>query len=708
MSAEAEPRWRIGGVPLAIQIIALLLAGLVVAQVSTLALTVLLPPKPPPKYRMVEVARALQGGPLKVSNPRPLIRVVRSQPPSLESPNWVVSEQSRADLARTLGVPSTNVRILFYSPLPLTHGGPGTSLASASAPGGQPRLVQASLLGVVDLMAGPGGMGPPAGGGFPGAGFPAGGFPGGGFPGGSPSSPSFPSSTSGSHTSRPSQANNPQTYGPQTSSAHTSQPAPAATVEPPSGAMPTAGADARSQPPPGGIAAPSTPVAPLAQPSSVERPFQGASVDGGPLYRGGMSTSSPSRSLTPSPEAARPTPHSLPSQPRPANLSEPGPPGALAEAAPETAPLASESEAPPSSPGADQTAARDQPSQFVLSRADRGGYVLPPEGAPIRGLFGPPPSPFLQGDFVAALQASPGRWVTVQPAPEPFPNSWQKRILLWFLLSSAAVAPIGLIFARRLAAPLARFADAAERLGRDPSGQQAPLDGPAEIGRAAKAFNEMQARLKRYIDDRTAMVGAISHDLRTPLARMRFRLERIPPQFRDGMVHDIGQMEEMITAVLAFIRDASELSVRERVELRSILECVVDNAALMGGDVSLDPGERVPVKVDSLSVERVLTNLIDNALKYGDRAHVRVFQDGADVVAEVEDEGPGLPDEELERVFLPFYRSDHSRSLNKSGIGLGLSVSRSIARAHGGDITLSRGQHGLKAQLRLPRAPLAA
>ena len=326
----------------------------------------------------------------------------------------------------------------------------------------------------------------------------------------------------------------------------------------------------------------------------------------------------------------------------------------------------------------------------------------------MRGLFGLAAAPFVQGDFVAAMRVGPRRWAIVQPEPEPFPNSWQRRVLLWFLISSAIVAPVGLLFARRLAAPLGAFADAAERLGRDPSGAQASLRGPAEIGRAARAFNQMQHRLKRYIDDRTAMVGAISHDLRTPLARMRFRLERMPAEFKPGMLNDIGQMEEMIAAVLAFIRGASEPSVRERVELRSILECVVDNAVLLGGDVALAPGERVPVEVDSLSVERVLTNLVDNALKYGDRAHVRVFEEGSDVIAEVEDEGVGLPDDELERVFLPFYRSDHSRGLNKCGIGLGLAVSRSIARAHGGDVSLVRGSQGLKAQLRLPKADIAA
>ena len=281
-------------------------------------------------------------------------------------------------------------------------------------------------------------------------------------------------------------------------------------------------------------------------------------------------------------------------------------------------------------------------------------------------------------------------------------------MLLWFLVSFSIVGPIGYLFARRLAAPLTAFAGAAERLGRNPSGAVINLEGPAEIGRAAVAFNQMGARLKRFIDDRTAMVGAISHDLRTPLARMRFRMERAPPELRDGMLNDIGQMEEMISSVLVFIRDASEPSVRERVDLRSILECVVDDAALIGGDAVLDPGDPISVDVDTLGVQRVLANLIDNALKYGDRAHVRMFAEGDEVVAEIADAGPGLPEEELERVFLPFYRSGSARTLNKGGIGLGLAVSRSIARAHGGDVRLARNGQGLKAQLRLPLSSRAA
>jgi two-component system OmpR family sensor kinase len=335
--------------------------------------------------------------------------------------------------------------------------------------------------------------------------------------------------------------------------------------------------------------------------------------------------------------------------------------------------------------------------------AAHADWVLPPPLA--QGPFGSAPAGLVQADFVAALQVAPDRWATVQPAPEPFPNRWQRRLLLCFALSFAIIAPIGYLFARRLVAPLATFSSAAERLGRDPSGPVLPLAGPAEIGRAAAAFNLMQQRLKRYIDDRTAMVGAISHDLRTPLARIRFRVERVSPDVRAGILGDVTQMEEMISAVLIFIRDASEPGARERVDLRSIVECAVDDAALIGGDAVLDPGAPTSVEVDPLGVQRVVTNLIENALKYGKTARVRVFTEGDESITEVADSGPGLAEDELERVFLPFYRAALARTLHKGGIGLGLAVSRSIARAHGGDVRLYKnGGEGLVAQLRLPLA----
>jgi signal transduction histidine kinase len=224
------------------------------------------------------------------------------------------------------------------------------------------------------------------------------------------------------------------------------------------------------------------------------------------------------------------------------------------------------------------------------------------------------------------------------------------------------------------------------------------------VGRAAHAFNRMQSRLKSFVDDRTAFVGAISHDLRTPLTRLRFRIEDVPDDMRDGMLAEVDEMEQMISSVLNFIRDASEPGARERLDLSSLLSDVVEDAVFVGKDVTVGQTERAPVEVDALGMRRVLGNLVENAVKYGDRAVVNLFTDEQEAVAEIRDDGPGLPDDELERVFQPFYRAPQARASTKHGTGLGLAVCRSIARAHGGDVKLARGVKGLIVQLRLPLA----
>src|SRR5436190_21147141 len=141
------------------------------------------------------------------------------------------------------------------------------------------------------------------------------------------------------------------------------------------------------------------------------------------------------------------------------------------------------------------------------------------------------------------------------------------------------------------------------------------LRGPAEIGMAAQAFNEMQARLKRYINDRTAMVGAISHDLRTPLARIRFKLEQAPPAVREAVLSDVERMEQMIGGVLAFIRDEGRPRHRERLDLLSLVECVADDAAMVGGQVEITEGRPATVDGDPVALQRLFSNLVDNAVK---------------------------------------------------------------------------------------------
>ena len=338
--------------------------------------------------------------------------------------------------------------------------------------------------------------------------------------------------------------------------------------------------------------------------------------------------------------------------------------------------------------------------------------IVAPPGAPSAAAPGdswqrrypaPGDTPVFDG-FAAAVQLDNGAWTVVRPTPEPFPTEWQIRFGLWLLAGLAVVAPAGYLFARRITAPLKRFSEAAEQLGRDPHAPGMTLSGPAEIGAAARAFNEMQTRLKRYIGDRTAMVGAISHDLRTPLARIRFKVEHAPPALRETVLADVAQMEQMIGGVLAFIRDEGAPRHREKLDLLSLLECVADDAATLGGDVEIVDGAPVTVEGDAVSLQRLFGNLVDNAVKYGGEARISLKATDGLAVVEIADRGPGLGPSEIQKVFQPFYRADASRNLDSGGVGLGLPIARSAARAHGGDVELAAQEIGLTAVVTLPAA----
>jgi two-component system OmpR family sensor kinase len=363
---------------------------------------------------------------------------------------------------------------------------------------------------------------------------------------------------------------------------------------------------------------------------------------------------------------------------------------------------------------------RDRPGSPPEPPAERPG---PPPGfdpgqPPVvgygggdRAFFGGPrPGLFfgredIVGDFVAAVQQPSGQWTILRPSPEPFPNDWQRRVALWLFGCALVMAPVGWLFARRITAPFDRFAKAAEALGRDPNAPSMELTGPSEIDKAARAFNDMQARIRRYVGDRTAMVGAISHDLRTPLARIRFKLEGADEGLRRAVLSDVEKMEQMIAAVLAFIRDASEPRQRQRLDLLSLVECVADDAASGGADVEIVRGYPYAVEGDPIGLQRMLANLVDNAVKYAGHARIAMVERQDEAVVEIADGGPGLPAAELERVFQPFYRSSEARTLSdRGGVGLGLSVARTIARAHGGDVELERASPGLIARVRLPLA----
>lgn len=338
--------------------------------------------------------------------------------------------------------------------------------------------------------------------------------------------------------------------------------------------------------------------------------------------------------------------------------------------------------------------------------ARRGGRPVYPafDGRlPPKGALPPIQERFVMAPFEASMQRADGKWMSVRVAETGLLRTWQQRVFICFALSVLLLSPIVFLFARQLAGPITAFAAAAERLGRNPSAPPVSIEGPAEVHMAATAFNEMQDRLRRYVGDRTAMIAAVAHDLRTPLTRLRFRVEATPEPERSRIIADIEQMEAMIAATMAFVRDASDPVERRKLELVSLVESVADEMAETGLRVTAEGSGPVVIDGDPIGLRRLVTNLIDNAVKFAGSAHARVYAEGGSAVVEVDDDGPGLPEEEREQVFEPFHRGEPSRSRATGGVGLGLAVVRSVARAHGGDAYLvNRRGGGLRATARLP------
>jgi signal transduction histidine kinase len=213
----------------------------------------------------------------------------------------------------------------------------------------------------------------------------------------------------------------------------------------------------------------------------------------------------------------------------------------------------------------------------------------------------------------------------------------------------------------------------------------------------------MQARVNRYVEDRATILAAIAHDLRTPLMRLNLRLESASPEIRENCEADIRDMEQMIAAVMSFVRDTTRPAERQRVDIRSLAESVVDHFADMGHSVRLVPGEPFVLDADPVALKALLNNLVSNAVRYADDAEVSLYVEGNRAFIEVADSGPGLPTDELEIAFEPFFRSERSRSRDTGGIGLGLASVRAVARAHGGEAMLiNRPEGGLIARVILP------
>lgn len=297
-----------------------------------------------------------------------------------------------------------------------------------------------------------------------------------------------------------------------------------------------------------------------------------------------------------------------------------------------------------------------------------------------------------------------GEWLVFQAPIRAFPPPWERR-LIFIIVGSAVIVLIFALWAAHLVTrPLKRFAEAADRFGVDVGAPPLPEHGSRELRKATHAFNRMQDRLRRLISDRTLMLAALSHDLRTMLTRLKLRADFIEDeQQRHKALADIDEMQAMLDVTLSFARDETTEEARTAVDLTSLLESLCDDLRDSGQQVAYESGDRITIRCQPVAIRRMFSNLIGNAVKYGDEAHVTTSREGSDVVVKIEDRGPGIPPEMWEQVFTPFFRLEGSRSRETGGTGLGLSVARSIVRRHGGDIELSnRPEGGLIVTVTLP------
>ena len=305
-------------------------------------------------------------------------------------------------------------------------------------------------------------------------------------------------------------------------------------------------------------------------------------------------------------------------------------------------------------------------------------------------------------ELTLSIRLASGDWLNVRtmfirPGLQLSPQA-----LLPLFLMVAAVALVAWATARRVVGPMRALAVGADRLGRGLDANPLPLTGPSEVRDTTQAFNRMQDRLIRFVSERTHMLAALSHDLRSPLTAMRLRIELLDETEDSVRLKAlVEEMQAMVEATLEFARGVAKTEPAATVDLAAML---ADLVADVGGDrATLAPASPVPATVRPHALNRALRNLIDNAVRYGDTAEVSLTQEPGFAVITVADKGPGLPEDQLEAVFEPFVRLEASRNRDTGGVGLGLAIARTIIQAHGGTIQLcNRTGGGLNAIVRLP------
>lgn len=330
----------------------------------------------------------------------------------------------------------------------------------------------------------------------------------------------------------------------------------------------------------------------------------------------------------------------------------------------------------------------------------------------------PPPPPMdrrqrredIRTDDVKAIvicaRLRDGHWVNFRTTRIDQPPPWAGKTLQLLGLLLIAVIGTGLFIARKTARSMADLAEAANRFGRGEDPPRLREHGPREVRETIRAINLMQERLHKHLQDRSRLLAAVSHDLRTPITTLRLRAEYIEDSdMRERTLATLEEMEAILSATLSFARDEAADETARSTDLAALVQSLVDDHVDLGGDVTYEGPDRLIARCRPVSLRRALSNLVDNAVKYGGRVRVALYEEEGSRVIQVDDDGPGIPEADLEKVFEPFFRLEASRSRETGGTGLGLSVARTIVHAHGGALQLrNRVEGGLQGLVRLPGA----
>ena len=305
-----------------------------------------------------------------------------------------------------------------------------------------------------------------------------------------------------------------------------------------------------------------------------------------------------------------------------------------------------------------------------------------------------------------SIQLVDGRWLNAVTRQSQ-ESEWAMAFFVSLISAAVAIVIVVILVVRRLTRPLRALTDAAERVGRGEDVPDLPEKGPKDVRQTTRAFNRMQGRLHRFVHDRTQMLAAVSHDLRSPITVLRLRTEFIEDSdTRQKISATLDEMESMTDAALAFVREDSVQEQTQTIDLTSLVDAVCADLADTGAQISFAIGPAIKIHGRSVSIKRAVRNLLVNAITYGIRARVSLQIDDRRAVILVEDDGPGISADLHEQVFAPFFRAEESRNRETGGVGLGLSIARTIARAHGGDVTFDRSEGGMfQVILSLPIGP---